>query len=259
MKNNKALKTFLLVLLITLALFPITSHASLIHVDDQASLLTQEQRDSLQQQASELFEKTGFDVIIHTTRNSQGKTSKDYSFDFYYVFRDANTYPDGSAFCIMMDTRDYYEAARGTGIPLLTHRENNNLAGVVQNKLSDGNYYGAFSNYIRYVRRLLLPLTPMERVIEWAPIILLIGLLAGIIYAVYLRSKLKIAKFKSGADLYVVPNSLQLTDSQDIYLYQTVTRTKIQESSGGSGGGRGGGSSSGSRGGTSYGGRGGKF
>ena len=75
------------------------------------------------------------------------------------------------------------------------------------------------------------------------------------INALYLRSKLKIAKYKSNAGLYVLADSLNLTESSDLYLYQTVTRTRIESSSKSGGGG----SSSGSRGGTSYGGRGGKF
>jgi uncharacterized protein len=91
--------------------------------------------------------------------------------------------------------------------------------------------------------------------VEVAPIILIGALVVGLLYALYLRSKLKIAKYKSNAGLYVLADSLNLTESSDLYLYQTVTRTRIESSSKSGGGG----SSSGSRGGTSYGGRGGKF
>ncbi len=160
-------------------------------------------------------------------------------------------------FAIMFDTRDYYEAARGTGIKLLTHRENHDLASIVRDKLSDGDYHGAMSDYLRYVKRLLIPPTAMERTIEVAPFILIGALVIGILYAMYLRSKLKIAKYKSHAGLYVLANSLNLTESSDMFLYQTVTRTRIESNSGSKS--SGGGFSSGSRGGTSYGGRGGKF
>ncbi|HHT07194.1 MAG: TPM domain-containing protein [Christensenellales bacterium] len=247
---------FVLLLLFTLA---ITAQAfALQHVDDQARVLTIEEVRKLEAQAAELYELTQFDVILHTTNNSQGKGPMDYSFDYYHGFRDAAKYPDGAALAIMFDTRDYYEAARGKGIELLTHRENYDLRDVVQSKLSDGNYYGAFSDYLRYVKRLLVPLTPMEQVTRFLPFVLGIALVIGLIYAFVLKSNMKIAKFKYNADQYIVPNSLRLTRQQDLYLYQTVTRTKI-ESSSGSGGGKGGGFSSGSRGGTSYGGRGGKF
>ena len=89
-----------------------------------------------------------------------------------------------------------------------------------------------------------------------AACVLIAGLVIGLIYALVLKSKLKIAKSQTGAQQYVVPNSLNLTDARDLFLYQTVTRRKIETSSNRSGGG---GFSSGSRGGTSYGGRGGKF
>ena len=158
---------FVLLLLFTLA---ITAQAfALQHVDDQARVLTIEEVRKLEAQAAELYELTQFDVILHTTNNSQGKGPMDYSFDYYHGFRDAAKYPDGAALAIMFDTRDYYEAARGKGIELLTHRENYDLRDVVQSKLSDGNYYGAFSDYLRYVKRLLVPLTPMEQVTRFCP------------------------------------------------------------------------------------------
>lgn len=229
---------------------------TLNHVSDLANVLSPQEKAQLQQQAQDLFEKSGFDIIIHTTNDSQGKGPMNYSFDYYHAFRDSGRWPDGALLAVMFDTRDYYEAARGTGISILTHRESHDLGRVVQSQLSDGDYYGAFSSYIRYVRRLVIPPTPLERAQELLPFLLIAGLVIGLVYALILKGKLKTAKYQYGAQRYVIPNSLNLTDSQDIYLYQTVTRTKIQTSSSS---GSGGGFSSGSRGGTSYGGRGGKF
>ncbi len=250
----------LMMILFTVMLLLVSSASAqaISHVSDLANKLSASEAAELERQASELFEKTGFDVILHTTNDSQGKGPKDYSFDYYHAFRDAGAYPNGSLFAIMFDTRDYYEAARGTGIALLTHRESNDLARVVQSKLSNGDYYGAMTGYVRYVKGILIPPTASERVASLAPFFLIGGLVIGLLYAFFLRSKLKIARYQSHAGLYLLPNSLNLTNSSDVFLYQTVTRTRIQTSSS-SGGGRGGGFSSGSRGGTSYGGRGGKF
>ncbi|MGI6696749.1 MAG: TPM domain-containing protein [Christensenellales bacterium] len=245
----------MLVLVCVFVLMMGVSAQALSHVSDLAGVLSAGEAEDLQNKASELFELTGFDVIFHTTNDSQQKGPKDYCFDYYHAFRDAAAYPNGALFAVMFDTRDYYEAARGTGISLLTSRESHDLANVVQDKLSDGDYHGAMSDYVRYVRRLLIPPTAAERTVEVAPIILIGALVVGLLYALYLRSKLKIAKYKSNAGLYVLADSLNLTESSDLYLYQTVTRTRIESSSKSGGGG----SSSGSRGGTSYGGRGGKF
>lgn len=246
--------------MLTLALFLFLSVCAgaetLNHVSDLANVLSAAEAADLQAQAQQVYDKAKFDIILHTTNNSQNKGPMNYSFDYYHAFRDPEIYPDGALFSILFDTRDFYEAARGTGIPLLTYREANDLQNVVGDKLKSGDYYGAMRDYIRYVRRIVLPPTPFERAVELLPFILIAGLVVGLIYALILKSKLKIAKFQSGAGVYVLPDSLKLTQSEDIFLYQTVTRTKIQTSSGSSGGG---GFSSGSRGGTSYGGRGGKF
>lgn len=250
---KKLMAIVFLVLLLTFG----AAGAEMVHVTDEANVLTDRERARLQQMAEELYQKTGFDVILHTTNNSQRKTPFDYSMDYYHSFRNPDKYPNGALFSILFDIRDYYEAARGSGISLLSEQGEGKLQSVVQSKLSDDDYYDALSNYVRYVRRILIPPTPMERAIELFPYLLAGGMVIGLFYAFFLRSQIKTPKYRYDAQNYVLRNSLDLTDARDIYLYQTTTRTKIESSGGGSGGSRS--HSSGSRGGTSYGGRGGKF
>jgi uncharacterized membrane protein YgcG len=158
MKKTLAILAVLLLLIMPLSI----SASALTHVSDLAGVLSPGEAADLERQASTLFEKTGFDVILHTTNDSQGKGPKDYSFDYYHAFRDAGAYPNGAMLAIMFDTQDYYEAARGTGISLLTMRESDDLASVVQSKLSAGDYYGSMKNYIRYVGTLLENEAPAE-------------------------------------------------------------------------------------------------
>ena len=253
------------IIFLALLLLALTAQAQdLSHVNDLANVLSADEEAKLQQQAEELYRLTQFDVLIHTTRDSQGKGPRQYSFDYYENFRDSKQYKDGAMLALMFDNRDYYEAARGKGIQLLTYSGSHDLAQVVEGKLRDANYYGAFSDYIRYVQRKLIPPAASElageRVMELAPYLLIGGLVVGLIYALVLRGKLKVAKTRYGAAQYVMPGSLNLTNSQDLYLYQTVVRHKIESNNNSSGrGSSGGGFSTGSSGGTSYGGRGGKF
>ena len=249
---KKLLSVAFLILLMTIA----AAGAEMVHVTDEANVLSASEKASLQQMAEELYQKSGFDVILHTTNNSQGKTPFDYSMDYYHSFRSPDKYPNGALFSILFDTRDYYEAARGTGISLLSQQGENQLQRVVQSKLSDGDYYGAMRNYVRYVRRIVIPPTPIERAVELFPLLLGGGMIIGLIYAFILKGQIKTPKFRYDAHNYMLRDSLDLTDTRDIYLYETTTRTKIESSSSGRSGG---GFSSGSRGGTSYGGRGGKF
>ena len=136
------------------------------HVDDQAAVLSSSEAADLENRASALFDRYGFDVLLHTTNDSLGKGPQNYSADFYHEFRDPAAYPDGAIFAIMFDTRDYYETARGRGIDLLSSQTSDDLSAVVQRKLSDGDYHGAMVDYLAYVERLLMPSEPASRLAE---------------------------------------------------------------------------------------------
>ena len=64
---------------------------------------------------------------------------------------------------------------------------------------------------------------------------LLIGLAVGLVVALIItgiwKRQLKSVRSKSAAADYVLPGSLQITGSQDLYLYSTVTKVKRQQSS----------------------------
>ena len=55
---------------------------------------------------------------------------------------------------------------------------------------------------------------------------LIVGAVIALIVVLYLRSQLKSVHFQDQAGDYVVPNSLNVTRSQDVFLYQTVTRVE---------------------------------
>ena len=57
-------------------------------------------------------------------------------------------------------------------------------------------------------------------------IALAVGAVIALIVVLYLRSQLKSVHFQDQAGDYVVPNSLNVTRSQDVFLYQTVTRVE---------------------------------
>lgn len=59
---------------------------------------------------------------------------------------------------------------------------------------------------------------------------LVIGLASAIGILVGLRRQMKPVRFQHGASNYVVPNSLNITYSRDIYLYRKVTKTAIPKS-----------------------------
>jgi len=130
--------------------------AYLNHVSDMAKVLSVQQAHALQKKAEEVFQSTGFDIILHTTNDSEEKGPMNYTMEYYHSFRDAERFPDGAMFAIIFDTRDYYEATRGRGLALM-QRGSDELSSVVQTKLSNGDYFGAMMDYIDYVIDILSP------------------------------------------------------------------------------------------------------
>ena len=84
------------------------------------------------------------------------------------------------------------------------------------------------------------------------------GLLAALIASLIFKSQMKTVRRKTGADRYIRKGSFSLTRVQDVYLYTSTTRTRIETSSPSGRGGGGGGGFTGSSG-THHTGHGGSF
>ena len=273
----KRLSCYLLILLLLLA--PAGFAQDMQHVADQAGTFTQSQEDTLETKLQALYDTYRFDVVIVTTRNSQGKTAQLYAADFYDNFRSYSAYPNGLIFSFNFDLSEYYEATRGVAQTLFSDSGEAELDRLLRPFLTDKDYYSAMLAYTDYVSaRLARASQPDENgrmvvtgkmnapsisesmilVAKNYLVFIAIGaLVIAFVIALVIRSKLLIAKPQSSAEQYSVPGSLSLQDTSDIYLYETVIRTRIQQNTGSRGGG--GGIRFGSSGGGSYGGRGGKL
>ncbi len=272
----KRLSVYVLVLL--LLLMPSANAQALQHVADQAGTFTQSQENTLEAKLQAIYDTYTFDVVIVTTNNSQGKSAQMYSADFYDGFRSYSAYPNGLIFSFNFDLGDYYEATRGVAQTLFSDSGEAELENLLRPYFTQKDYYGAMLRYADYISARLArtsqpdesgrmvvsgkmnapPLSESLQIVTRNYLIFIIGggLVIGLVIAFVIRSKLLIAKPQNSAEQYSVPGSLNLFDTSDIYLYETVTRTKIQQSSGSGGGG---GIRFGSSGGGSYGGRGGKL
>lgn len=60
----------------------------------------------------------------------------------------------------------------------------------------------------------------------WIPLSLIIGFLIALIVVGNMKGKLKTVRAQNKADGYVKKDSMNLTDSRDLFLYRTLTRTK---------------------------------
>lgn len=271
-------RLILLLFILILVLSPVFAER-FSHVADQADTFSKSEIDSLEKKMKRIYDIYDFDTVIVTTDNSRGQTAQMYAADFYDEFHSYDDYSNGLIFSFNFDLGDYYEASRGLGIKIFSEQGEDALDDLLRPYFSEDNYYEAMEAYLNYVENRLLSysqvnedgvltLSTIRRLPDvkesislaaaYLPIMLVIGIIVGTVAAFIMKSRLLIAKPQSSANQYSIPGSLNLRDSSEIYLYQTVTRTRIQENKS-SGGGGSGGSTFSSSGGGSYGGRGGKL
>lgn len=147
--------------LIFLFLFPmLTGHALAAgnqKINDFAELLTSEQVEQLERLANSYSEETEVDIVVLTTSQTNGKSIEQFMGDFYdeiglgYDQRHGNTV----ILTLDMNEREVYVAGFYKG----EHYINNERADFIRQEitpyLSEGDFYGAFKNYIELTRHYL--------------------------------------------------------------------------------------------------------
>lgn len=160
-----------------------------------------------------------------------------------------------------MEDRDWYIFTCGYATTAFTAAGIEYIGNEIKPDLSDGSYADAFTGYAELCDDFIthansgepydegkLPRKPLSLI--WIPVSLLIGFLIAKIVVGNMKSKLKTVHAQATADSYVKSGSMNITESRDLFLYHTVTRTERPKNNSSSGG---------SNGGSSHGGGGGKF
>ena len=221
---KKALAVLLLLLLLV---FPALAENS--RVVDQADVLTAEEEQKLSEYIAGIREKYKFDVLI-LTMDSIGDRQGDYYAADYY---DHNGYREGDR-----NENTVFFVKTGSGERIFTPDVDDEIADQIRPYMRQKNYGGAFATYVLEVESRLGAHQPMNRANRMLPIFLLVGLLIGVMVALAFKSQMKTVRRKSGAMSYVRDGSFHLSRQQDIYLYTTTVRRRIEMDSGrGSGGG----------------------
>lgn len=117
---------------------------------DLADVFTEEEKSNLQYKAAALGNQFNMDIVIVTTSDAEGKSSRDYADDYF----DYNDYGlgadrDGILFLIDFDNSEAYISTSGSGIRYLTdERIERVLDDVFDNGLTDGKYYNAADAFL---------------------------------------------------------------------------------------------------------------
>lgn len=238
----------LTLLFLMLAGFPAAAQEK--KVVDMADLLTQKEEERLQDRLSGIVEEYQCDVAVVTTESIDGSFVEEYAENYY----DNHGYGIGSDWTgillfISMEERDWNITAEGKGTEIFTDYGRREIGDRIVGMLSDGDYFDAFMKFADLSEEFLRQAatgTPYDVDHTWKEPMSLgmrLAISAGaalvvtlIVFAV-LVSQLKSVGYQSGAREYVRRGSFHLTRSNDLFLYRTVSRRKIEDNPPPSGGG----------------------
>lgn len=118
-------------------------------VFDDAMLFTEGEISKLEEEANKLSDEYNMDIVLVTTDDAEGKSSREYADDFfdYKGFGRGSDY-DGILFLIDMDNREAYISTTGIGIRYLTDLRIEKILDLAYDGLSNGDYYSASLGFL---------------------------------------------------------------------------------------------------------------
>lgn len=250
--NNKAfrkwflaaLSTLLIAVMLVFAVFgtSIPDHRLLPRMVDEAGLLSISEVNNLTEKLDEISERLQFDVAVVTTKSIGTKSMQEYADDFY----DYNGYgigqdADGIMLVVLIDAdkskRECYITATGYGEKVLTDRVLDRMLDDVVSYLKYGEYAKAFDTFAElsdsYVQN-----TREESGFDpvWILFSAIVGIIVSFIIVSCMKGKLKSVRKASSADNYIREDSLNVTESRELFLYSNISKTVIETESSSGGG-----------------------
>ncbi len=236
----------LILLLLALLLMCPSVLAENSRVTDKAGVLSVSDEDALEEAIAIIRDTYDFDVVI-LTETSIGNQSVEYYSDLYYAAGNYGYGENHDGIMLLLVTgggvgnRDYCIMNTGRGEKIFTDSVMYDMEDNFLPYLSRSSYAQGIAQFVRDVQARLEASKPLNRAARLLPFTLGGGALTGAIVALSLKGQMRTVRRKQNAASYVREGSFQLTRSQDLYLYTTTVRHKIETSSSGGHGGHGGG------------------
>ncbi len=145
---NRLFAAPVIMAVILLIIYSPASLAAGYGVYDDAGLFDDGEYEALLEKAQSLSGSAEVDIIIVTTDDAGGKTSRDYA-DDYYDYNGLG--PDGVLLLIDMDNRNAYISTSGVMIRYLTDARINLILDDVVAELSYGGYYSASVEFLNRI------------------------------------------------------------------------------------------------------------
>lgn len=206
-------------------------------VQDLADLLSDSEEAALLTKLDELCERQKMEIVVLTTDTLEGLTPRDYADDIYdYSGFGYGEDRDGALLLISMEDNDWYISTHGYGITVFTDAGIQYIGEQIKEYLSGGDFSGAFDKFVGLCDDFItkartgdpydshnLPKEPLALI--WIPISIAVGVGLSFIIVGNMKAKLKTVRFQAAAGNYMKRGSLNVTESRDLFLYKTFTRT----------------------------------
>lgn len=221
---------------------------------DQANLLTETERETLQELLVETAQQIRCDLIVVTTNDNEGKTAMSYAEDFFmaHKFGYDTVHGDAVLLLIDMEEREIWISTSGQAKYVMTDGRISKTLDSVADYLGSGKYYSgcrAFANSVKKYYRSgsgtdnnyyspdvdFVPDEDSGKItFQGVAIRLGIALVISLLVVFILRSNAK-AKMTVDGHFYAKNNSCNIVNKSDVFVRTTVTKTPKPQSSGGGG------------------------
>lgn len=235
-------KMLFAVLAVLIFLMPLSAKADSPNVVDKAGILTDSQYSDLLQRTENLTEEYGIDtiiIILDTLNGADPQAAADDLFDSRENGYGYGSDHSGVLLLYAVRDRDLAISTFGKGIKALTDRRIEHLFDVLEEDLSRGDTYNGLCSYLSALesdyRSYYEGSAPMPFGLKLL-IAMVIGLIAASVTVLVMKSKMRTARQRSGANEYIAPGSFDLYNSRDIFLYSQTSRTRRETDNGGGGG-----------------------
>ena len=223
-------------------------------VNDNAGFLTQEEVTELTQTIDNIRNVYDIDVAIVTETEMSGSDAESTADDMYdYEGYGAGDNADGIMLYVSEEPRSYHMTTHGSGITYFTDSKLIYLEDSFLPYLKNDDYYSAFDEFALKCDEILYEAhndtsdgngsesvgypydlseggAKDEMSVSHIPpyavgVVLILPLLIAFIATRIKLSKMNTAVSQNYAANYMKPNSMKLTNSNDLFLYSTVTQT----------------------------------
>ncbi len=247
---SKLSALFLAVAFILSCAVPVMADSDYWPLYDMAGLLTESEQNAIAEKAYSLRDAHGCDIIIITdetdiTYDSEGNSNPDDVLDDYLNqlgYGKSGAYGDTAVVALYRNiyTRDWYISGYGFAEKAVNSDAISHIGDQITPYLRQDDHYTAFDTFLDQTDEMLTMYEngkAYKAPFNWGFAILVslgLGFIVAFIYVSSLKSQLKSVSAVDTAADYVVPGSMNLEQSNEFFLYNTVTRVKRQTESSGS-------------------------